>query len=440
MNKWLFKTYQYFKNRKYRYPLNLNNLLVFLLKSQYWNRDKIEELQLNQLNLLLRESKKYAAYYKNSLENIPQTLESLNLFNSKVPFLTKKDIIENINELKSDILQRNYKHTTSGSTGNPMSIEISGLAEVYRKAGVLRFHEWWGINPNDKSVLIWGVKKTKEEASSLFDYLKKALRNRYDINVFDLSPDSIFKFYTEIEKIRPKFIRGYKSALLQFAELLDRANLKFTNFEFKVAIVTSEVLMEDERMYIESILGCRVANEYGSAEAGLFAYECPSGSMHIFEEAVYINTNEQDEVFVTEYFNNNMPLIQYKNDDKVIISEKHCPCGRTSRVIESIEGRINDFILRADGGKISQYLFYYIVKELDDKGFENSILKYKIIQKFNVFLFYIVAGPNFDSKVEQYIRGRMINEIGAGIKITFIKVDKINREKSGKLRFFVREN
>ncbi|MCB0459714.1 MAG: phenylacetate--CoA ligase family protein [Flavobacteriaceae bacterium] len=403
-------------------------------------KDKREEYQINLLNSLIQKSVDNTEYYKNFLNKHSDKIDSIESFNYNFPLIDKELIIKYRSQLINYSQSKRYNHTTSGSTGDPMIIEISPLAEAYRRARTIYFKSLWQIKPSDKSVLIWGLKKTEKSSGSYLTKIKKTFRNRLDINVFDLNEKTIFEYYKAIEDFKPVYLRGYKSAIYMLAYLMNRNNLQFKKCAPKVAIVTSEVLFENEREFIQDVLNCRVANEYGSAECGIIAYECPEGSMHISEESVYLNTDSENNVRVTELFNDGMPLINYKNNDKIILSEATCNCGRTSRVVSKVEGRLNDFVQCPDGTEKSQYVFYYIIKELNDVGFANSVAKYKIHQKDFNFYFYLVPGKTYSQKVEAYIKNRMLEEIGKDISIEFILKEKIDLEKSGKLRFFKREN
>jgi len=96
-------------------------------------------------------------------------------------------------------------------------------------------------------------------------------------------------------------------------------------------------------------------------------------------------------------------------------------------------------VICPDGTEKSQYIFYYIIKELDDIGLEKSIVKYKIIQNKFLFSILIIPDSNYCDEVENYIRKRLYEEIGCNIEIDLKIVDQIPFEKSGKLRFFKRE-
>ena len=129
-----------------------------------------------------------------------------------------------------------------------------------------------------------------------------------------------------------------------------------------------------------------------------------------------------------------------KVGDKVIISSETCKCGRSSRIIESIEGRTGDQILTENGELLSQYLFYYAVKDLDKIGLENSILQYKVIQNKNNFELFIIKGPNYSDAAIEYIKQRMFEKIGGNINIKIKFTEELPKDKSGKLRFFERKS
>jgi phenylacetate-CoA ligase len=422
------------RNIKSGHLLKVKKVYKKLLKTQYWDKsdiDKIKEKVIINLLNKLSTSEHYNKY-----------LVDVNTFNFKtilqIPHLTKEIIKYTPNSLYTAWFTNRFPHTTSGSTGDPLKVYISSSAVLYRKALIWRYLNWWGLKPYDKSVLIWGRKATAND--SFLKSLKKHLSGRLDINVFALNERTLVSFFLSIENFQPKYIRGYKSAILELARLMSKYKLSFKRTKLKVAMVTSEVLYDDERSFIEKTLACPVANEYGAAEAGFFACECPKKNIHINEETQLFYTDTEKNVIVTEIFNDSMPLINYKIGDRVSISENLCPCGRKSRIIKEIFGRESEYIITTNGDRLSQYVFYYIMKELDDVFSSNTILQYKIIQKDINFTIYIVPGNSYSLKVKDYISERMHQEIDRNINIEFIEVSEIERDKSGKFRFFLRTN
>jgi len=433
----LFKIYQLIKFKKKGYPINPNKVLRQLMRSQYWSKEKLKEYQLDKLNQLLFLTKNSTDYYADKLDNVQLPLQNFEELYNKVPLIDKRLIIKNYEKLKTEEFSNKFLQSTSGTTGDPLIIYKSGMSMVYGLAGHLRFHSWWGINANDKNVYIARKKTLSNE--SFLTKLKIYLRRRLDIDVFDLNDKTIVKYYNQIEQFKPSYIRGYKSGVLELAQLMNNNDLKFQNFKLKVVIVTSEVLYDNERKFIEEILDCKVANEYGSVEAGGYANECPSGSMHINEEAVLVNTNDKNEAIVTEFENRSMPLINYKNDDVIIISDKMCECGRTSRIIDRVDGRVSGYIIREDGTKVNQVIIPVIFLELYNSEIKNSVKKFQIIQRKNIFVVKIVPLLSFNKESEEFIRKRLVEEIGPEINIEFEIVDEILRDKSGKFRIFKNE-
>ncbi len=430
--------YQLLVFKKRNYPLSPIKIFNLLLSSQYWSREKMRIYQLERLNELLKISYESSNYYKKVFRNVDLPIKSIEEYKRMIPPIDKITIINNSEGIRTKLYTNYFKHASSGSTGDPLRIYISGLSEVYRKAGHMSFRSWWGIKDGEKSVLIMRVDSSVTR--NPIKKIKKYFRKRYDLNVFDLNESNIKRYFLDIEKFKPSYIRGYKSGILEFAELMEKNQLKFNNFKLKVVIVTSEVLLEEERIIIERVLDCRVANEYGSAENGFIAFECPVGKMHIYEEANYVFNNVDNKVIITDLFNNSMPLINYENNDKIIISDEYCECGRTSRLVEKIEGRVTNYILKPDGTKLNEYILMVIFYELYTKDKHNkAIEKFKIYQNGLDFLIKIIPLENYNESCEKFIRKRMYEEIGKEIKIKFEIVEIIEREKSGKLTYFVRK-
>ncbi|MCF7916312.1 MAG: hypothetical protein K9L61_00855, partial [Candidatus Omnitrophica bacterium] len=336
--------------------------------------------------------------------------------------------------------KKEYIHITSGSTGVPIKIIVSNVAEAYRRAQQLRFYSWWGIHPYDKNVLIWGRLQKDKQKSGIKKIIKTKIGlSSYFIDVFTLSSFIIRKYFFDIKKLQPKFIRGYTSGIFRFCNLIENEGLDAKKLGIKVAIVTSEILFPGHREYIQNILGCPVANEYGSSETGLIAYDCKYQQMHLCEETAMVLMDKKGKMLVSDLYNLSTPLINYEIGDKIILSEEKCKCGRESRIIKIIKGREGDEVKTIDGRFLSSHIFTYIFKDLNKTESPRAIKQYKVYQKGTFFDLYIVKDKNFSLKTINYVVDRMEKAIGRGIKVNIHYVDEIKREKSGKLRHFVRE-
>lgn len=440
MRKYALKKYLALRFQKLKLPISPYVILEELQESQYWDRDKMRSHQLYKLNKLINQAISDTEYYKEKINGQAYRFSNLDKFSHMFPKLSKDEIFENISLIRNQQITNKFKHSTSGSTGQPMNIEISGLAEAYRLACKMRFYNWWDIDFHDKSVLIWKLKDKEKNGIPYSKKIKTKLKNRLDLDIFELNDSTVFNYVAQIDDFAPKYIRSYKSGIYELARLMEKHGLRFKKSSIKLAIVTSEVLLEEERDFIKGIFKCNVANEYGSAEAGFYAGECRHGSMHINEELVFISTDNDNNASVTELNNHGTPLINYQNNDRIKVSDKYCNCGRTSRLIENVEGRVSDYILCSNGVKKSAILISYIVKDAMNSKYIGSVKQFRLVQKKNKFLFEFVPGERFNAKVIDEIKSRMVKEIGDDIQIDTKLRKRITREKSGKLRYFIRNS
>ncbi len=436
---YLREKYMLFKFEVQGITKNPISIAKQLMKSQYWDRKKINKYQLDHLNKLTHEAIKNVKYYQKDEYKKINSFECLNSYSENIPVLTKSRIKESAKFLINSNNKNGFEHATSGSTGQPMKIKVYKLAEAYRIASKIRFYQWWGVNMFDRNVLIW--KKAKRNKSVLYNFKKLELKllGRLELSVFDLNDDTVYNYFKKIDNFKPKYIRGYKSGIFELARLMDKHDLQFENSQLKVVVVTSEILFENERSFIERVLQCPVANEYGGADGGLYANECPEGSLHINEESIYISTDMDQNAFVTEIFNRSMPLINYKNEDRLVFSDKSCSCGRNLKVIKEVKGRSSDYILCRDGKKTNSLVLGAIFTKIE-KEHAQSIIQFRVIQNDYKLKIEIIPGINFVEEFFKEIEASIFRDISNSLEIEFQLVKKIQAEKSGKLRFFIRQS
>jgi len=122
----------------------------------------------------------------------------------------------------------------------------------------------------------------------------------------------------------------------------------------KRAILTGEKVPESMRKSFEKDYGIETGQVYGTADLGLFAYECAQHKgMHICEEVFLeivdpqsghpVSPGEVGEIVVT-YFDKTLPMVRYGTGDLSFLQTGACPCGRTSPRLGEIVGRAGDSI------------------------------------------------------------------------------------------------
>lgn len=124
------------------------------------------------------------------------------------------------------------------------------------------------------------------------------------------------------------------------------------DLDLKVAVVGAEMLAESLRTELESRVGLKVRQAYGTADVGLIGHECPEkNGYHLFDmemlfEVVDPSTGRQipageiGELVVTS-FNPVYPLIRFGTGDLTAIDDSPCPCGRTAPRLKGLYGRVD---------------------------------------------------------------------------------------------------
>jgi len=210
----------------------------------------------------------------------------------------------------------------------------------------------------------------------------------------------------------------------------------------RVAFVTSETLYGDQRLDIERVFGCPVANGYGSREAGFIAHQCPAGGMHITAEDVIVEIVDErgrplpvgrsGEIVVTHLATGDFPFIRYRTGDVGTLSDRGCACGRGLPLLADIQGRTTDFVVAQDGTVMHGLALIYVIRSI------RGIRQYKIIQEsLDSTRILLVTDPGFNAWDEDTIRKGFGQRLGSGVRIDIERVAEIPREASGKYRYIV---
>jgi phenylacetate-CoA ligase len=103
------------------------------------------------------------------------------------------------------------------------------------------------------------------------------------------------------------------------------------------------VLTAEDRRRAREAWNIHVYDAYGCTEYSPIAGECAFGRKHLFEDGAVIEI-EKDRLLLTVLDRRTQPLIRYEISDVVRSVEGDCECGRPFRMIEAIEGRVEDVL------------------------------------------------------------------------------------------------
>jgi phenylacetate-CoA ligase len=166
--------------------------------------------------------------------------------------------------------------------------------------------------------------------------------------------------------------------------------------------------------------------------------KCEEGNFHLDHEFCILETvddgisGRQERMVFTGLCNPAMPLIRYDIGDYCTSEDIPCPCGRHSRVIGSIEGRVEDFIRTPDGRKA---VGMNQVFEWADGAREIQVVQ----QSLDSITVRIVPDEEYGEHTKEALRTEFRKRLGTEVKIDFRQVESIPRSESGKYRAVISE-
>lgn len=414
-----------------------------LEETQWWDGEKLKELQLARLRQLLEHAEKHVPYYRDLFAALGFKTEHITSLAdlARLPLLDKAAIRANTASLKSESARDLARFNTGGSSGQPLIFYIGKERVSHDVAAKWRATRWWNVDIGDAEIVVWGSPIELGAQDSMRALRDRMLRTKL-LPAFEMSADKLDIFLNDIRARRPKMLFGYPSALSHIARHAETRGVRMDDLGIRVAFVTSERLYPEQRDQISKTFGCPVANGYGGRDAGFIAHQCTDGGMHITAEDIIVEivnaegvavpAGEAGEIVVTHLATRDFPFIRYRTGDIGVLDTDVCRCGRGLPMIREIQGRSTDFLIAQDGTVMHGLALVYILRDLP------QVRAFKIIQESRDFTRVLVVpedglGMELVEQIERGFKARL----GQGVKIGVEEVDLIPAEKSGKFRYVV---
>jgi phenylacetate-CoA ligase len=423
-HKWLF-----FKGAKRRNPS------IFKHFSELKNSEKLSFSELNQLNeqrlqKLCVFAANHSPFYQMRFQENgfdPVNAWSLKAFQQLKP-VQKRDLIDSNEAIHTPakFFKKRFFVETSGTSGEILTFHRDESWDSFNRAAIWRGYSWFGANPWDRKLYFWGYNTSpiKRLKLRVMDYMVNRFR------LFDYDPEKLKKLLPKLRDV--SIIEGYSSMIYELANLIAEKNPKFDSL--KLVKGTSEKVFPHYQDIANQVYGMSIANEYGSTESGIIAFECPQGSMHINMEGVYVEQDPEDGgIMVTNLQSYSFPSIRYKLGDQIEMAPVtfRCSCGMEAPVIREVTGRIGKKIFGAEQIYPSLTL-YYIFKNLYFN--ENRTIDFQAHQYEKGKLEIWVKEP-----INESLKKMVLSEAQkyfSDIEINLVENHDF-RQQAGKLRDFV---
>ncbi|WOI17658.1 hypothetical protein R1T46_12705 [Marinobacter salarius] len=344
------------------------------LKSTEWLSGKeLEQIQIENAEKFLRFCGKNSPYFQKIFRESNFAPEKFSAISDLriLPELDKATLInENSAIHASNVNEKLRLAETSGTSGEALAFYRNEKWDSINRAALMRSYDWYDVKPWEKNGYLWGynINASQSRKVALLD----AIQNRF--RLFRYTESEIKSFCHKLHD--SSYISGYSSMIHEVAKCVNELDLG--PFPLKMVKGTSEMILDAYHPESMKAFGKNITSEYGAAEAGLIAFECPEGGIHVNIENVIVEKNEDGEVLVTNLSSFSFPIIRYRLGDIITLSNEACSCGRNHPLIKDIIGRkgANVYGYRQTYPALT---FYYVFKNLALES--NILLNYKAVQE-----------------------------------------------------------
>lgn len=409
--------------------------LTGMMRLQWRSRAEIESVQRRRLRALVEHAYRKVPYYRDMFDSLrlkPSDIRRAEDL-AALPITTKAQLkaLPLHERAASGVdLDRCKRSLTSGTTGVPLEIYFSRDDWTRLNLGVARAFMACGMRPWHRMTSFVG-RRDVHKKRSWYEYL--GMWRGQDLS----SWASADEWIASIRRWKPRALVGYVVTLRLLAEAVRREGIR--DIRPSLVISGSGVIDEFTRRLIDSTFGCRVADFYGSFEAGAIAWQCDRcRDYHISVDTVVLEVlrggrpvkpGEEGEAVITNLFSHTMPFIRYLQDDVVVRSPRSPACGRQLPLLERVVGRTDDFITLRSGRRIPSQPFYYSIEPAP------GIRRWRVVQESLATLRVdIETEPTFGPRSREIIEENLRAVVGDEMELKIVLTQSLSVPPGMKFR------
>jgi phenylacetate-CoA ligase len=320
---------------------------------------------------------------------------------------------------------------TSGTSGQFMQIAYSPQANDFLDAVYGRALFNAGYRPWDRIAYYWWEAAPKPPR--LYERLGLMRKDFLPVH-----PDPAEQL-RDLERLHPRVIYHFPSSMLLVARLVEEQG---TTMRPERVICHGEIMLPEQRAYLERILRCPVYDQYGAQEFNRMGWDCDAHTgFHEDSDSVHLEVlagsraaapAEEGEIMVTGLVNDLMPLVRYRIGDTGLFEGERCTCGRSLPLFRLTEGRLDDVLELPGGHRIGPRALAPRIEDL--RGFR----QYRVIQRAPDHLeVLLVCDDDADDRLEARVSETVKTVVGPDVRIEIRRVGEITLSRRGKLRKIV---
>lgn len=414
-------------------------LQYHLGQSQWWPRQQILDLQLQQFSSVFGHAVATVPFYRQRFAAWSRGISSWAQY-GELPLSTRREIQQAAAAMHSEAPPPEHGPVvateSSGSTGSPLVTRGTAWSQLMWYAFLLRDHLWHGRDLGGKLAAIrskttavqfpnWGLATSPYVTGpSVVMGVTGDLDEQLDWLVAE-NPDYLLSLATNVLALaRRSLEKGLRLPRL------------------KQVRTYAESLRPETRAVVREAWGVEVADSYSSEELGYLALQCPQGEhYHVQSEGVILEVLDREgrlcrpgevgQVVVSTLHNFAMPLLRYASGDYAEAGEP-CACGRGLPVLRRIVGRQRNMLLRPDGGQYWPSFASQVWRELA------PVTQFQVVQTARDALELRIAAPRELTAAEsQRLIAALHESLGFVYRTTLLRLPEIPRTPGGKYEDFI---
>jgi len=420
------------------------SMLHQLERTQWAEPDKLLDLQLGQLAVLLRHAFATVPYYKLRWAGAydPTAPLSYERF-ARLPMLTRRELQDHFADLRSASPVAAHgaaeERRTSGSSGAPVRFHTTPLTGVIWNAITLRDHRWHrrdlGLKlavirreVEDSDVGNWGPATAGLVATGRS--VGRSIRADADAHLDWLLRE------------KPAYLYTYPSLVAELARLSLRRGARPAGL--REVRTLAESLGPELRALVREAWDVPLTDLYSASETGYLALQCPQHEhYHVQSENVLLEVlddagrpcapGQVGRVAATPLHNFAMPLVRYDIGDYAEAGAP-CGCGRGLPVLRRILGRVRNMLTTADG---KRYWPVFGTRAIMEAA---PVLQHQFVQKaYDLVQARLVVAAPLTPEQEARFHERVQSQLPPGVRLVVTYCERIERGAGGKFEDFLSE-
>jgi phenylacetate-CoA ligase len=412
---------------------------------EFHGREKTERLRDARVRKLVRYAARNVPYYRdwfrqNAVD--PREIETASDL-ARLPVLDKATVIQNPERFRSESRRGRsaIRFTTSGSTGSPLTfyhdrrsiLANIAFSEPERSVRTNFIGRQFGYS-------FLRINRSESTGSRVRTFCNdhtfipvRPQSDRLDIT------DPPQKVIESIRQLKPACILAYGSYLEMLFRYIHERNIEIPLPQ--LVCYSADGMTGPGRELISKQFGLPVLATYNAVECFKIGFQCGQGpSYHLYEDLCHLRIageggetlpdGEKGAVIISNLVNRGTVLLNYKLGDIASLSGNPCTCGRTLRLLNDLEGRVEDMLTFADGHFLHPRAIWAVLRTAV------GLLRYQLVQhepdRFELKL--VTTREDAYTKIVEQISPQLRTLLGQTALIEIRRHDELPADRSGKFR------